>query len=109
MRGVTGVGSIQVFFYSTCLNCKSPKLIKLTIFTDMSADNEQVPLCFTASGGKAFGPRGPKSFFYMLSKTDRVNGLRSALSVKYGQDNLHIVDSLDLPTEDPDVSWQCPL
>lgn len=71
-------------------------------------DNEEVPLCFTASGGKAFGPRGPKSFFYMLSKTDRVNGLRSALSVKYGQDNLHIVDSLDLPTEDPDVSWQCP-
>ncbi|KAI0208004.1 39S ribosomal protein L4, mitochondrial [Lamellibrachia satsuma] len=53
-------------------------------------------------GGKTFGPRGPKSYFFMLSKMDRANGLRAALSVKYTQDNLHIVDSLDLPTEDPD-------
>ncbi|KAK2180625.1 hypothetical protein NP493_435g02057 [Ridgeia piscesae] len=53
-------------------------------------------------GGKTFGPRGPKSYFYMLSKMDRANGLRSALSIKYAQDNLHIVDSLDLPTDEPD-------
>ena len=40
----------------------------------------------------------------MMSKMDRANGLRSALSIKYAQDNLHIVDSLDLPTDEPDVS-----
>lgn len=47
------------------------------------------------------GPRGPQSYFYMLPEAVRVMGLRSALSVKYAQDDLHIVDSLDLPSDDP--------
>jgi len=52
-------------------------------------------------GGKTFGPRGPDSSFFMLSYSQRVLGLRVALSVKYSQDNLHIIDSLDIPTSDP--------
>ncbi|XP_071079057.1 large ribosomal subunit protein uL4m-like [Haliotis cracherodii] len=52
-------------------------------------------------GGRAMGPRGPKSYFYMLPTAVRVQGLRVALSVKYAQNDLHIVDSLDIPTDDP--------
>lgn len=52
-------------------------------------------------GGKTFGPRGPKSYFFMIPKSMRVLGLRVALTVKFAQDNLHIVDSLELPTDDP--------
>jgi len=52
-------------------------------------------------GGKTFGPRGPESAFFMLSQTMRVRGLCVALSVKYAQDNLHIVESLDLSSDDP--------
>lgn len=37
----------------------------------------------------------------MLPTSLRVLGLRVALSCKYGQDNLHIVESLDIPTDDP--------
>ena len=55
-------------------------------------------------GGKAFGPRGPRSFFYMLPQIHRSLGLRSTLTCKYTQDNLHIVDSLELPTNDPAAS-----
>lgn len=52
-------------------------------------------------GAKTFGPRGPKSYFYMLPKSARIHGLTTALTVKLAQDNLHIVDSLELPSEDP--------
>merc|ERR1711868_32601 len=52
-------------------------------------------------GGKTFGPRGPESKFFMLKQTMRVKGLKVALSVKYAQDNLHIVKSLDLSSDDP--------
>ena len=38
-------------------------------------------------GGKTFGPRGPKSYFYILSDQKRALGLRVALSVKYAQVN----------------------
>jgi len=51
-------------------------------------------------GGKVFGPRGPKSYFFMLPRAMRVLGLRAALSVKFAQNDLHIVDSLDLPSDD---------
>ncbi|XP_041354179.1 39S ribosomal protein L4, mitochondrial-like [Gigantopelta aegis] len=51
-------------------------------------------------GGIAHGPRGPQSFFYMLPTPLRVMGLRVALSVKYAQNNLHIVDSFDIPSDD---------
>ncbi|XP_052105446.1 39S ribosomal protein L4, mitochondrial-like [Mytilus californianus] len=51
-------------------------------------------------GGKALGPRGPKSFFYMLPKVKRVHGLCCALSAKYAQNKLIIVDSLEIPKAD---------
>jgi len=53
-------------------------------------------------GGKTYGPRGPTSYFFMIPKYMRILGLRAALSVKLAQDNLHIVDSLDMPTDDPE-------
>ncbi|XP_007488632.1 39S ribosomal protein L4, mitochondrial isoform X2 [Monodelphis domestica] len=52
-------------------------------------------------GGVAHGPRGPTSYYYMLPMKVRVLGLKVALTVKLMQDDLHIVDSLELPTSDP--------
>lgn len=52
-------------------------------------------------GGIAHGPRSPTTHFYMLSFYQRVLGLISSLSVKLAQDDLHIIQSLDIPTEDP--------
>lgn len=51
-------------------------------------------------GGIAHGPRGPRTYYYMLPFFRRVQGLTTALSVKLAQDDLKIVDSLDLPTND---------
>ncbi|KAL4216956.1 54S ribosomal protein L4 mitochondrial [Mactra antiquata] len=51
-------------------------------------------------GGKAMAERGPYSKYYMLSEADRINGLCIALSVKYAQNDLHIVDSLEIPTDE---------
>ncbi|CAN9510636.1 unnamed protein product [Ophioblennius macclurei] len=52
-------------------------------------------------GGVAHGPRGPTSYYYMLPMKVRVQGLKVALSSKLAQDYLHIVDSLNIPTPDP--------
>ncbi|XP_029016332.1 39S ribosomal protein L4, mitochondrial [Betta splendens] len=52
-------------------------------------------------GGVAHGPRGPTSYYYMLPMKVRVQGLKVALSSKMAQDYLHIVDSLNIPTPDP--------
>lgn len=43
----------------------------------------------------------------MLPKQYRVQGLCTALSFKYAQNNLHIVDSLEIPTDDPEVLLDC--
>ncbi|ELK28689.1 39S ribosomal protein L4, mitochondrial [Myotis davidii] len=51
--------------------------------------------------GVAHGPRGPTSYYYMLPMKLRVQGLKVALTIKLAQDNLHIVDSLEMPTADP--------
>ncbi|KAG7492985.1 hypothetical protein MATL_G00021310 [Megalops atlanticus] len=51
-------------------------------------------------GGISHGPRGPTSYYYMLPMKVRVMGLKVALSSKLAQDNLHIVDSLEVPTPD---------
>uniref|UniRef100_A0A2K5S796 Large ribosomal subunit protein uL4m n=1 Tax=Cebus imitator TaxID=2715852 RepID=A0A2K5S796_CEBIM len=62
------------------------------------------PACSHASvpaGGVAHGPRGPTSYYYMLPMKVRALGLKVALTVKLAQDDLHIVDSLELPTPDP--------
>lgn len=47
-------------------------------------------------GGVAHGPRGPKSYDYALPKRVRSMGLRTALSVKYAQGDLTIVDSMEI-------------
>ncbi|XP_035493338.1 39S ribosomal protein L4, mitochondrial [Scophthalmus maximus] len=52
-------------------------------------------------GGVSHGPRGPTSYYYMLPLKVRVQGLKVALSSKMAQDFLHIVDSLNIPTPDP--------
>uniref|UniRef100_A0A2K6A509 Large ribosomal subunit protein uL4m n=1 Tax=Mandrillus leucophaeus TaxID=9568 RepID=A0A2K6A509_MANLE len=62
------------------------------------------PPCSHASvptGGVAHGPRGPTSYYYMLPMKVRALGLKVALSIKLAQDDLHIMDSLELPTGDP--------
>uniref|UniRef100_A0A6J0VFS4 Large ribosomal subunit protein uL4m n=1 Tax=Pogona vitticeps TaxID=103695 RepID=A0A6J0VFS4_9SAUR len=52
-------------------------------------------------GGVSHGPRGPTSYYYMLPMKVRVQGLKVALTMKLAQDGLHIVDSLEIPTSDP--------
>ncbi|CAG9861949.1 unnamed protein product [Phyllotreta striolata] len=52
-------------------------------------------------GGVIHGPRSPTPHFYMLPFPKRLIGLTSMLSVKFAQDDLHIVDSLELPTDEP--------
>jgi len=52
-------------------------------------------------GGIAHGPRGPKTYFYMLPFSFRLKGLVTTLSIKLAQDDFHVVDSLDIPTDDP--------
>ncbi|ESP02812.1 hypothetical protein LOTGIDRAFT_110717, partial [Lottia gigantea] len=51
-------------------------------------------------GGSAFGPRGPKSNFYMLNDSLRTHGLCSALSIKLAQNDLYFVDSLEIPSDE---------
>ncbi|KAK6640303.1 hypothetical protein RUM44_011989 [Polyplax serrata] len=51
-------------------------------------------------GGKCHGPRSPTSSFYMLPLGIRVHGLTSTLSVKFAQDDLHVVDNINIPVED---------
>jgi len=48
-----------------------------------------------------FGPKAPKSHYYMLPFHTRVYGLTHTLTIKFIQDDIHIVDNLDLPTDDP--------
>lgn len=52
-------------------------------------------------GGIAHGPRSPTTHFYMLPYFSRVLGLTSTLSVKLAQDDLHVIQDLDIPTDDP--------
>lgn len=53
-------------------------------------------------GGKSHGPRSPTTYYYMLPFHIRVAGLTSTLSAKLAQDDLHIVNDLEIPTEDPE-------
>lgn len=75
------------------------------------------------SGGVSHGPRGPTSYYYMLPMKVRAQGLKVALSSKVAQVSrsdrpghtelssgsfcarlqsyLHVVDSLDVPSPDP--------
>lgn len=51
-------------------------------------------------GGVAHGPRACTTHFYMLPFYKRVSGLTSTLSIKLAQDDLHVVDNLEIPTND---------
>lgn len=53
-------------------------------------------------GGICHGPRSPTTHFYMLPFYHRIAGLTATLSVKFAQDDLHIVQDLNIPTEDPE-------
>ncbi|XP_066279782.1 large ribosomal subunit protein uL4m-like [Branchiostoma lanceolatum] len=53
-------------------------------------------------GGKTHGPRGPFSYYQYLSLKERALGLKVALTVKHNQGDLHIVDTLEIPTADPE-------
>ncbi|XP_012283826.1 39S ribosomal protein L4, mitochondrial [Orussus abietinus] len=53
-------------------------------------------------GGRIHGPRSPTTHFFMPHFYTRVLGLMSALSVKLAQDDLHLIDKLDIPSQDPD-------
>jgi len=53
------------------------------------------------NGGKVHGPRGPKPLYYMLGYHLRVYGLTHTLSVKFVQDDLHVVRDLELSSSDP--------
>lgn len=52
-------------------------------------------------GGVSHGPK-PRSYFYPLPNKIRVLGLRAALSVKYAQGDLHIVDALNFNSTNPE-------
>lgn len=49
-------------------------------------------------GGVVHGPRGPKSYEYTLPKKVKRLGLRAALSIKYAQGDLTVVDALQVPS-----------
>lgn len=51
-------------------------------------------------GGRAHGPRFGTNY-YMLPFNVRVMGLTTMLSTKLAQDDLKIVDSIEIPTDDP--------
>ncbi|KAF7272969.1 hypothetical protein GWI33_014283 [Rhynchophorus ferrugineus] len=53
-------------------------------------------------GGVIHGPKSPTPHFYMLPFYNRVNGLIATLSVKLAQDDLHVVDSLEIPSGEKD-------
>ncbi|TRY74848.1 hypothetical protein TCAL_00531 [Tigriopus californicus] len=53
-------------------------------------------------GGRCHGAQNPRSHFYMLPYMNRLNGLIHALSVKFAQDDVHIVRDLHIPSPDPE-------
>ena len=52
-------------------------------------------------GGISHGPK-PRSYFYPLPNKIKVLGLRAALSVKYAQGDLHVVDALNFNSTSPE-------
>lgn len=52
------------------------------------------------NGGRAHGPRSPTSHFFMLPFFSRVKGLTATLSVKLAQDDLHIINNLEIPSDE---------
>jgi len=52
-------------------------------------------------GGVVHGPRAFTTHFFMLPFYNRLHGLISMLSVKLAQDDLHIVNNLEIPSDAP--------
>ncbi|KAL3269476.1 hypothetical protein HHI36_008545 [Cryptolaemus montrouzieri] len=52
-------------------------------------------------GGVIHGPKSPNPHFYMLPYYVRVNGLTSMLSIKLAQDDLHVVNDIEIPSDEP--------
>lgn len=52
-------------------------------------------------GGIIHGPRSPTPHFYMLPFYTRLHGLTSMLSIKLAQDDLHVINDIEIPTDDP--------
>lgn len=52
------------------------------------------------NGGWVSGPRGPRTYFYMLPWHKRVTGLISTLTAKLAQNDLHVVDTLETFPQD---------
>ena len=50
-------------------------------------------------GGVVHGPRGPRSYDYTLPTKVKNLGLRAALSIKYAQGDLTVVDALQVPSD----------
>ncbi|GBP20436.1 39S ribosomal protein L4, mitochondrial [Eumeta japonica] len=51
-------------------------------------------------GGVIHGPRSGTTHFFMLPFHVRVHGLSSMISIKLAQDDLHVVNNLELPTDE---------
>uniref|UniRef100_A0A673WTX0 Large ribosomal subunit protein uL4m n=2 Tax=Salmo trutta TaxID=8032 RepID=A0A673WTX0_SALTR len=64
-------------------------------------DSKQLGLVDLHPDVFAVPTRGPTSFYYMLPMKVRVQGIKIALSSKLTQDCLHVVDTLNIPTPDP--------
>ena len=59
--------------------------------------------CQWHNGGWMHGPRGPRTYFYMLNYFVRVRGLISVLSAKFSQNDIKFVDTLEnFPSDDPE-------
>lgn len=51
-------------------------------------------------GGVIHGPRSHTTYFYMLPFYTRLAGLTSMLSIKFAQDDLHLVNDLEIPSQE---------
>jgi len=58
---------------------------------------------FWHKGGIAFGPRGPRSLYYRPSDRALIMGLTIALTVKYAQNDLIVVDNMEINQANEDA------
>uniref|UniRef100_A0A8C7F5D2 Large ribosomal subunit protein uL4m n=1 Tax=Oncorhynchus kisutch TaxID=8019 RepID=A0A8C7F5D2_ONCKI len=90
---------IQRLTYSALLSFGENNESRFTLSTCDRHDSLEMP--WRTFCGVSHGPRGPTSFDYMFPMKLRVQGLKIALSSKLAQDYLHVVDTLNIPTPDP--------
>ncbi|EEB15046.1 mitochondrial 50S ribosomal protein L4, putative [Pediculus humanus corporis] len=51
-------------------------------------------------GGTCHGPRNPTSYYFRIPLYKKIHGLTSTLSAKLAQNDLHVVDNINIPTDD---------